>query len=111
MATDASFIEYIADVARLGNRLTYRKMFGEYALYVDARPTAFVCDNRIYVKLVDAAARLTEALPRGQAYPGSKPYAVADELLDDPPALQALLLETAGALPLPKPKTRKTRGH
>ena len=28
MATDASFIDYVAEVAGLGARLTHRKMFG-----------------------------------------------------------------------------------
>ena len=31
MATDLSFVEYVTDQAQLGDRLTHKKMFGEYA--------------------------------------------------------------------------------
>ena len=35
MATDADFIAYVHEQAGLRARLTHRRMFGEYALYVD----------------------------------------------------------------------------
>ena len=103
MATDASFIDYVAEVAGLGARLTHRKMFGEYALYVDDKVVAFACDGSLFVK-PSAAARLAPDLPQGPPYPGAKDYPIADELLDDPAALRRLLLETATLMPSPKPK-------
>lgn len=45
----------------------------------------------------------------GPAYPGSKDYAIADALLDEPERLQALLLATAECLPSPKPKSKPAR--
>ena len=48
MATDASFIEYVREQAGLGDRLGYRKMFGEYALYVDGLVVALVCDDQVF---------------------------------------------------------------
>ena len=112
MATTSDFIAYVVEQARLDDRLTTRRLFGEYAVYIDGKVVAFVCDNSLFLKYVDATAELTRALPAGQAYPGSKPYAVADELLDVPEALQALLLATAAALPVPKPrKPRKFLRH
>jgi len=107
MATDPGFIEYVTEVAGLGARLTHRKMFGEYALYVDERVVAFACDGSLYVKPSDAAARLAPNLPLGPPYPGAKDYPIADALLDDPEALRRLLLETAALMPPPKPKKEK----
>jgi len=104
MATDASFIDYVAEVVGLGARLTHRKMFGEYALYVDDKVVAFACDGSLFVKPSGAAARLAPDLPQGPPYPGAKDYPIADELLDDPDALRRLLLETATLMPPPKPK-------
>jgi hypothetical protein len=40
MATDASFVTYICEQADMPRRLTFKKMFGEYALYVDGKVSA-----------------------------------------------------------------------
>jgi TfoX/Sxy family transcriptional regulator of competence genes len=50
MATDRDFIDYVAEQLALGERLTHKKMFGEYALYVDEKVVAFACDNSLFVK-------------------------------------------------------------
>ena len=111
MATDQDFIDYVAEQAGLGERLTRRKMFGEYAFYVDGKVVAFACDNSLFVKPSAAAAALAPGLPQRPPYPGAKDYPVVDELLDDADALHRLLLETAALMPEPKPKKpRKARG-
>ena len=104
MATDRDFIDYVAEQIALGSRLTYRKMFGEYALYVDEKVVAFVCDNSVFIKPSAAVARLGAELPQRPPYPGAKDYPVVDELLDDTDAIRALMLETAALMPAPKPK-------
>ena len=110
MATTPDYIAYVLELVRLDDRLTTHRMFGEYALYVDSKVVAFACGNSLFIKYVDETAGLTAGLPSGQAYPGSKPYAIGDELLDDPKRLRSLLLATAEALPMPKPKRpRKAR--
>lgn len=112
MATHQDFIDYVAEQAALGERLTRRKMFGEYALYVDGKVVAFACDNSLFVKPSAAAQRLAPGLPARPPYPGAKDYPVADELLDDADALRTLLLETAALMPEPGPKkatARRTR--
>ena len=105
MATDRGFLDYVVEQARLGERLDFKRMFGEYALYVDAKVVAFACDNSLFIKPTAAAATLAPQLPGRPPYPGAKDYPVADELLDDPDALRRLLLATADALPAPKPKS------
>lgn len=104
MATDLSFIDYVIEQAALDERITVKRMFGEYGIYIDGKVVAFACDNSLFVKAANATAELTANLPRRPPYPGAKPYPVADELLDDSDQLQALLLATADAMPEPKPK-------
>jgi TfoX/Sxy family transcriptional regulator of competence genes len=104
MATEPSFLDYIAELARLGDRLSYKKMFGEYALYVDGKVVAFACDNSLFVKPSQAAAALAPELPLGPPYPVAKDHVVADALLDEPERLRALLLDTAALMPAPKAK-------
>lgn len=104
MATEQSFVDYVTEVAGLGSRMMHKKMFGEYALYLDGKVVAFACDNSLYIKPSQAAATLAPDLPQGPPYPGAKDYPIADELLDDPEALRRLIEETAALMPLPKPK-------
>lgn len=40
MATDADFAEYVRERAAGGGDVALRKMFGEYAVYVDGRVVA-----------------------------------------------------------------------
>lgn len=104
MATRPDFIEYICEQSGLGARLSSRKMFGEYALYVDGKVVALVCDNSLYVKPTKAAETLQESLGMHPPYPGAKPHLRADALLDDTERLREVLLATAAALPAPKEK-------
>ena len=107
MGTERRFVDYVLETAGLGARLVDKRLFGEYALYLDGKVVAFVCDNSIYIKPSQAVKNLTPDLPQGPPYPGAKDYPIADALLDDPDALRGLLVETAAQLPQPKPKKTK----
>lgn len=112
MATDLSFVQYVSDQIGLGARISHKKMFGEYALYLDGKVVAFACDNSLFIKPSQAAVDLAPKLPQRPPYPGAKNYPVADELLDDPEALRHLIVATADLMPLPKPKApRKTQAR
>ena len=104
MACDQGFVDYVIETAALGSRLTHKKLFGEFALYLDGKVVAFACDNSLFIKPSRAAATLAPDLPQGPPYPQAKDYPIADELLDDPDALRRLLIATAELMPLPKPK-------
>lgn len=107
MATTLEFIEFVHEQSGLARELSYKKMFGEYALYLHGKVVALACDNSLYVKPTKAAEHLTLSLEAQSPYPGAKPHIVADELLDDPDSLKQLLLATADALPAPKAKPAK----
>ena len=111
MTTDKSFVDYVVEQADLGDALTYRKMFGEYALYHAGKVVAFACDNSLLIKPSSASQALAPDLPQRPPYPGARMYPVADELLDDSEAFRELLLATSAVLPLRKPKIQpRTRG-
>lgn len=107
MATDVSFVEYVTEQAALPDRITHKRMFGEFGIYIDGKIVAFACDNSLFVKAADATAGMTASLPRRAPYRGAKPYPVADELLDDSDRLQALLIATAEAMPEAKARAPK----
>ena len=104
MATDLDFIQYIHEQAGFGARLTHKRMFGEYGLYLDEKVVAFACNNSLFLKPTDAGRALLPTVTPGKPYPEAKDYYVLDEYLDDTDLLQQLLQATADVLPLPKPK-------
>lgn len=106
MATDPSFVEYVCEQADLGHRLTHRKMFGEYALYLEGRVVAFVCDNQVFIKPTTAGGKLAPQAARLPPYPGAKLYLRLADELDDRDLLRRILVATASELPLPKPKPK-----
>jgi TfoX/Sxy family transcriptional regulator of competence genes len=101
MATHQDFVDYVTEQIALGDRLTHKKMFGEYAFYVDGKVVAFACDNSFFVKPSKAATTLAPELPKRPPYPGAKDYPVADELLDDSDWIRQLILETAALMSAP----------
>lgn len=104
MATDASYAAFVLDQARPRLRVRTGKMFGEYALYVDEKVVAFLCDNRTLLKPTDAGRAFFDTPEIGHPYPGSKDYWIADEIVEESPRFQELLRATAAELPAPKPK-------
>ena len=86
-------------------------MFGEHAIYCDDRIFGLVCDDTLLLKLVPEAEELTADLPRGEAYPGSKPYGVVDDdRMRDTEWLHEVA-QTIAATQQPKPaKQRKATG-
>lgn len=85
--------------------VTSRRMFGEYALYLDGRIPAFVIDGVLGLKITDYADdRLTPEL-RGPIYAGSKDYwRIPLELLDDADWAREAITETTALVEPPKPK-------
>ncbi len=109
MATHEDFVEHVRN--QFGNALSYRKMFGEYALYLDGKVVAFACDNQLYVKPTVAGRALLRNVAEHPPYPGAKLYFRVDAEIDDRELLRRLLVATAQALPLPKPKAAPKPGR
>ncbi len=106
MATTLDFVNFVVEQSGLEGELTFRKMFGEYALYLHGKVVALACDNSLFVRPSDAALKLHPKIAHKPPYPGAKLHPMVDELLDDRKALRRLLIETAKLLPEPKPKRK-----
>lgn len=107
MATKQSTVDYILD--QLGESVTARKMFGEYAIYAEAKVVALVCDDTLFVKITDEGKVFVgKHYEEGEAYPGAKPSMRIDEdLIDDRDWLTELIHITAEHVPTPKKKAKK----
>ena len=104
MATEQDFVEYIRSQSGLGAELTYRKMFGEYAIYLHGKVIAFACDNQLYLKPTDAGRNALGKVSEHPPFPGAKRYFRIDEETEDRDLLRTVFQVTANALPLPRPK-------
>lgn len=87
-----------------------RRMFGEYAVYVEDKVVAFVCDDRLLVKITPASKALVRTQAMGKPYSGAKDYYHIDENdWDDREYMCELILATADSLPASRPKKSKRR--
>lgn len=107
MASTPDFIAFVTDQLSEAGSVTFRKMFGEYAVYCDGKVVALVCDDRLFVKPTEGGRAWVGEVEEAPPYPGAKNYWLVEELLDDRERLSTLIRVTAGELPEPKPKKNK----
>ena len=107
MASTLSFVEYVCEQAKLAGEVTFKKMFGEYAIYLDDKLVALVCDDHLMLKPTDAGRSLLQKPEERPPYPGAKPHLLIDACVDDKETLASLFSATAKALPQPKPKQKR----
>jgi DNA transformation protein and related proteins len=106
VATSAATVERLSDT--LGDGFVFKKMFGEYALYVGPKVVALVCDDVLFIKPSPADGGFCDECEQAPPYPGAKPYwQVPATRTEDAEWLTAALESTAAALPEPKPKKRR----
>jgi len=111
MATRKETAGFILQQLGLPDRFSVKAMFGEFALYADGKPVAFICDDQLFVKILPESAALEGRCERAPAYPGSKDhYLVPEDLITGDSKLAGMLLRVGEALPHPKAKRSKKRG-
>jgi DNA transformation protein and related proteins len=106
MASELGFVEYVCDQMSDAGRITYRKMFGEFAIYCDGKLVALVCDDQLFVKPTPGGRAFIGAPVEAPPYPGAKPSFLIEDL-DDREWLTGLVEVTARELPAPRPKRAK----
>ncbi len=106
MASNPEYVQYIADQLGEAGQITYRKMFGEYGMYVDGKIFAVICDNQLFIKITEAGRKLRPELEEAPPYEGAKNYLLVEDI-DDQEALAELVKATSAELPAPKPKKPK----
>jgi TfoX/Sxy family transcriptional regulator of competence genes len=102
MASDLSFVEFVTDQMGTAGTVTFRKMFGEYAVYCDGKVVALVCDNQLFVKPTEAGRVHIGNPAEAPPYPGAKPYFLIQDEFEDREWIGDLIRITAHELPIPK---------
>ena len=107
MASDQSFVDFIVDQIEGVGQITYKKMFGEYAIYCEGKVVALVCDNRLFIKPTEGGRTFICDVVEAPAYSGAKPSFLIDDRVEDREWISNLIRITYSELPEPKPKKKK----
>ncbi|WP_149140174.1 TfoX/Sxy family protein [Gemmobacter caeruleus] len=109
MTTSKATIAALLDGLAEAGPLRARAMFGEYALYLEDKVVALVCDDLLWLKLLPEARALLPDHPLGAPYPGARPHICLEDALDQPDLAATALRRVAAALPPPKPRKPRRR--
>ena len=104
MASDQGFVDYVCEQLRGSGRITHRKMFGEYAIYLDEKVVALVCDNQLFVKPTTGGRALLGGPVEAPPYSGAKLHFLIEGELDDAELMATLIRATDRELPAAKAK-------
>lgn len=105
MATSKEYIEFVCEQLDGIENVTYRKMFGEYMVYVNAKPLLIVCDNTVMVKKAPELASLMGGAPDGIPYEGAKVHYILD--IENRELVRDVIAVLEPITPLPKKRAKK----
>ncbi|MDR2907319.1 MAG: transcriptional regulator [Bacteroidales bacterium] len=104
MASDLTYIQYVIDQIHTTGIISYKKMFGEYLIYVNEKPIVLVCDNTAFVKKLDCIESLMQNAETGFPYKGAKEHYIANA--DNRDHLSEIVAILEKHTPVPKKKTK-----
>lgn len=109
MSTEQSYIDYICEQIEEVGEISYKKMFGEYMIYCNAKPIIIVCNNIAFAKNLPKVEELFDRYEMSKEldspYKGAKPHFVID--VDNQDFFVEVARRLYEILPAPKPKKKK----
>lgn len=106
MATSKDYLTFILEQLSLVDGITCRAMMGEYILYHHGRIAAYLCDDRLLVKLLPATLALLPDARREPPYEGAKEMLLVENV-DDREFLKTLFETMYPELPEPRKGKKK----
>lgn len=108
MATSHAYAQFVENQFSGLDGFSMRRMFGEYAIYLQGRVLGFLADDQILLQDTPASRRLLPDAERRELFPGSKLFVVfADE--GNAHLLKSVSQAMWEELPLPKPRRSKKK--
>ncbi|MCR4966007.1 MAG: hypothetical protein K6A41_10175 [Bacteroidales bacterium] len=78
MACTTEYIEYVCSQVENAGVVRAKKMFGDWCVYIDEKPSILVCDNICYVKMFPEISDLMSEALVATPYPGAKEHYILD---------------------------------
>ncbi len=107
MATTNEYIEYVCEQIKGIGDIRYKKMFGEYMVYVNDKPVIIVCNNITFVKELECIEEKMKDSEEGYPYKGAKEHYILD--IDNSEFSKSIVAEIEKVTPIPKPKKKKSK--
>lgn len=104
MATSIDFINYVCEQISGVGSTTYKKMFGEYLVYVNEKPVITVCNNMAFVKKLECIEELMKDAEIGYPYKGAKEHYILD--IDNAEFSRTIIEKVEEVTPIPKKKNK-----
>lgn len=105
MATTNEYIEYVCEQINGIGAIRYKKMFGEFMVYVNDKPVIIVCDNNAFVKKLECIEKMMKDAKSGYPYKGAKEHYILD--IDNSEFCKSVVSKIEEVTPIPKPKKKK----
>lgn len=105
MATTNEYIEYVCEQINGVGEIRYKKMFGEFMVYVNDKPVIIVCDNNVFVKKLDCIENMMKNADTGYPYAGAKEHYILD--IDNSDFSKSVVTKIEEVTPIPKSKKKK----
>ena len=103
MATRKEYLAFILDQLSEVDGITSRAMMGEYLIYHHGKIAAYLCDDRLLVKILPSTETLLPEAPKEPPYAGAKDMLLVENV-DDRAFLQSLFEAMYPELPAPRKK-------
>jgi len=82
MATGKEYLAFILEQLSGVDGITYRMMMGEYIVYHHGKIAAYLCDNRLLVKILPSTEKLLPDAPKEPPYEGAKDMLLVEKVDD-----------------------------
>lgn len=105
MASSKEYLNYILEQLSGLDGITHRSMMGEYIIYYKGRMAAYICDDKLLAKPVEAARKLLPEAKLEPPYEGAKNMILV-EAVDDKEFLMKLFTAMYDELPV-KPRAQR----
>lgn len=105
MATRKEYLAFVLDQLILLDSITHRSMMGEYMIYYHGKLAAYLCDDRLLVKILPSTTKLLPNARKEPPYDGAKDMLLVENV-DDRELLKALFEAMYPELPEPKKNKR-----
>ncbi len=101
MASKKEYLDFILEQLSLLDGIEYRQMMGEYMIYYHSKLSAYICDDRLLVKILPSTQKMLVNAPKQPPYEGAKDMYLVENV-DDKEFLKCLFIAMYQELPLPK---------
>ena len=106
MACDIEFVEFVCSLIEPLGAVRYRKMMGDYIIYLNEKSVITACDNIAYIKKLPCIADQMLDAEVGYPYPGAKEAYILN--LEKPHHLRSVISILWENFPFPKKKSKST---